>query len=122
MKPNKMLRPLLVILITCVGLVSLSFKANLFEVAKQLEIFTAVYKELHMNYVDETNPAALMESAIKNMLNELDPYTVFLTEQDAEGFKIDQAGEYAGIGADVRLIDEKLVIQEIYEGLPADLA
>ena len=122
MKLNKMRRPLLVVLITCVGLASLSFKANLFEVAKQLEIFTAVYKELHMNYVDETNPAALMESAIKNMLNELDPYTVFLTEQDAEGFKIDQAGEYAGIGADVRLIDEKLVVQEIYEGLPADLA
>ena len=50
-----------------------SFKSDFFEIAKQIEIFTTLFKELNMNYVDETNPAALMDSAIKNMLEELDP-------------------------------------------------
>lgn len=122
MKPNKMRKIVFLVMVTLIGFATLSFKRNLFEVAKQLEIFTAVYKELHLNYVDETNPAELIESAIRNMLKELDPYTVFLTEQDAEGFKIDQAGEYAGIGADVQIWDEKLILEEIYEGLGADLA
>jgi carboxyl-terminal processing protease len=122
MKPVKFRKIIFLVLVTLIGFTALSFKSNLFEVAKQLEIFTAVYKELHMNYVDETNPAELMESAIKSMLRELDPYTVFLTEQDAEGFKIDQAGEYAGIGADVQFWNERLILQEIYEGLGADLA
>ena len=50
-----------------------SFKSDFFEIAKQIEIFTTLFKELNMNYVDETNPAELMDSAIKNMLDELDP-------------------------------------------------
>jgi len=75
-----------------------SFKSDFFEIAKQIEIFTTLFKELNMNYVDETNPAELMDSAIKNMLNELDPYTRFLNEQDVEEYKIKNAGEYSGIG------------------------
>src|SRR5690606_35950448 len=75
-----------------------SFKGDFFEIAKQIEIFTTLFKELNMNYVDETNPAELMDTAIKNMLQDLDPYTKFLNEQDVESFKINNAGEYSGIG------------------------
>ena len=99
-----------------------SFKSDFFEIAKQIEIFTTLFKELNMNYVDETNPAELMDSAIKNMLDELDPYTKFLNEQDVEAYKIKNAGEYSGIGALVRSYEEKLLIIEPYKGYPADKA
>jgi len=99
-----------------------SFKSDFFEIAKQIEIFTTLFKELNMNYVDETNPGELMDSAIKNMLNELDPYTKFLNEQDVEEYKIRNAGEYSGIGALVRSYDDKLLIVEPYQGYPADKA
>ena len=99
-----------------------SFKSDFFEIAKQIEIFTTLFKELNMNYVDETNPAELMDTAIKNMLEDLDPYTRFLNEQDVEAYKISNAGEYSGIGAIVRAYDEKLVIVEPYKNYPADKA
>ena len=99
-----------------------AFKSDFFEIAKQIEIFTTLFKELNMNYVDETNPAGLMDTAIKNMLQELDPYTVYLNEQDVEAFKISNAGEYSGIGALVRSYDDRLVIVEPYKGYPADQA
>jgi carboxyl-terminal processing protease len=75
-----------------------------------------------MNYVDETNPAELMDTAIKNMLEDLDPYTKFLNEQDVESFKINNAGEYSGIGAVVRSYKDKVVIIEPYKDYPADKA
>ncbi len=99
-----------------------AFKGDFFEIAKQLEIFTTLFKELNMNYVDETNPAGLMDTAIKNMLQELDPYTVYMNEQDVEAYKISNAGEYSGIGALVRSYDDRLVIVEPYKGYPADQA
>lgn len=99
-----------------------SFKSDFFEIAKQIEIFTTLFKELNMNYVDETNPAELMDSAIKNMLEELDPYTQFLNEQDVESYRINNAGEYSGIGALVRTSDRKLVVVETYQGYAADKA
>lgn len=103
-------------------LVGSSYKGDFFEVAKQIEIFTTLFKELNMNYVDETNPAALMDTAIKNMLEDLDPYTKFLNEQDVEAYRINNAGEYSGIGALVRTYNDKLLIVEPYEGYPADKA
>ena len=116
---KRVLAPLLAVVVFVVGS---SFKTDFFEIAKQIEIFTTLFKELNMNYVDETNPAALMDTAIKNMLEELDPYTKFLNEQDVEAYKINNSGEYSGIGALVRSYDEKLLIIEPYQGYPADLA
>jgi len=99
-----------------------SFKSDFFEIAKQIEIFTTLFKELNMNYVDETNPAELMDTAIKNMLDDLDPYTKFLNEQDVEAYKINNAGEYSGIGALVRSYEDKILIVEPYKNYPADKA
>ena len=103
-------------------LVGSSYRSDFFEIAKQIEIFTTLFKELNMNYVDETNPAELMDVAIKNMLEGLDPYTRFLNEQDVEAYKINNAGEYSGIGALVRQFNDKLLIMEPYKGYPADKA
>lgn len=118
---KKLVVPFLAIAVL-IGASSFSFKSDFFEIAKQIEIFTTLFKELNMNYVDETNPAELMDSAIKNMLDELDPYTRFLNEQDVEAFKINNSGEYSGIGALIRSYESKLLIVEPYEGYAADKA
>jgi carboxyl-terminal processing protease len=75
-----------------------------------------------MNYVDETNPAELIDYAIKGMLTELDPYTQYYNEQDVEASKIRNSGEYSGIGALVRRFNEQMIIIEPYKGYPADEA
>ncbi len=99
-----------------------AFQNDFFEIAKQIEIFTTLYKEVNMNYVDDTNPAELMDTAIKSMLNDLDPYTQFYNEQDVEAEKIRRTGDYTGIGANVRTMKDKLVIIEPYKDYPADKA
>ncbi len=116
---KRILVPVLAVTFLVVGS---SFKSDFFEIAKQIEIFTTLFKELNMNYVDETNPAELMDTAIKNMLNELDPYTKFLNEQDVEAYKINNAGEYSGIGALVRSFKDRLLVIEPYKDYPADKA
>lgn len=102
--------------------VGASFRNDFFEIAKQIEIFTAMFKTVNQNYVDETNPGELMDVAIKNMLAELDPYTVFFNEQDVVKFKINNTGEYTGIGAMVQRKDGRVFLREIYKGFPADKA
>lgn len=102
--------------------VGVSFKDDFFEIAKQLEIFTTLFKELNTNYVDETNPGELMDTAIKGMLAGLDPYTVYFNEQDVLRFKINNTGEYTGIGALITQKSGKLILREVYKDFPADKA
>lgn len=117
---KKILIPVIAISMLLVG--SGFVKSDFFEIAKQIEIFTTLFKELNMNYVDETNPGELMDTAIKNMLDDLDPYTKFLNEQDVEEYRINNAGEYSGIGATVRSYKDKLLIIEPHKDYPADKA
>lgn len=97
-----------------------AFKNDFFEIAKQIEIFTTMFKELNMNYVDDTNPGDLMDTAIKSMLSDLDPYTQFYNEQDVEASRINNAGDYTGIGARVLTLKDRLVIIEPYKDYAAD--
>lgn len=99
-----------------------AFKNDFFEIAKQIEIFTTLFKELNMNYVDETNPGALMDTAIKSMLADLDPYTNFMNEQDVEAARINNTGDYTGIGARIKTLENKLLVIEPYKDYPADKA
>ena len=99
-----------------------AFKNDFFEIAKQIEIFTTLFKEINMNYVDDTNPGDLMDTAIKSMLEDLDPYTQFYNEQDVEASRINNAGDYTGIGAKVLTLKDKLVIIEPYKDYAADKA
>lgn len=116
---KKILIPILAITIA-IGTVS--FKSDFFEIAKQIEIFTELFKELNMNYVDETNPAELMDSAIEGMMTKLDPYTKYWTEQEVEDAKINRSGDYSGIGATVRNEKGELTIIEPRKNYPADKA
>lgn len=103
-------------------LVGASFKEDFFEVAKQIEIFTTLFKAVNANYVDETNPGELMDKAIKSMLADLDPYTNYFNEQDVVKFKINNTGEYTGIGALITRKEDKVIIKEPYKNFPADKA
>ena len=117
--PKKIIIPVVASVFLFVGT---SFKDDFFEVAKQIEIFTTLFKELNKNYVDETNPGDLMDKAIKGMLASLDPYTVYFNEQDVVRFKINSTGEYTGIGAVLSRKKDQLIIKEIYKIFPADKA
>jgi len=110
------------IVLSAVFISTTAFKNDFFEIAKQIEIFTTLYKEINMNYVDETNPADLMDTAIKSMLDDLDPYTRFMNEQDVEAARINNTGDYTGIGARVKTKKDKLIIIEPYKDYPADKA
>lgn len=99
-----------------------AFKTDFFEITKQIEIYNSLFKAINMNYVDQTNPAELMSSGVKKMLLNLDPYTVYGSEQDVENAKMRRSGDFVGIGADLRFIRGKLIVYELYKGLSADNA
>lgn len=121
---KKRFRKILVLPAVLIGIFlgTVSFKSDFFEIAKQIEIFTTLFKEINMNYVDETNPAALMDTAIKSMLTDLDPYTNYWNEQDVEAARINSAGEYTGIGALVKPGATSITVIEAYKDYPADKA
>lgn len=98
------------------------FRFDFFEIAKQIEIYNTLFKELNMSYVDKTNPAELMEKGVNHMLSNLDPYTIYSSEQDVESAKIYRSGLYVGIGATVKIIDKKLIIDEPLKEFSADRA
>ena len=98
---------------------SVAFKSDFFEIAKQLEIYHSMFKELNMYYIDEINPAELNEKAMKSMLKSLDPYTSFYDEQGIEDVRIKRSGEYGGIGSYTRIKDKRLFILEPYQDSPA---
>ena len=102
--------------------VGTSFRDDFFEIAKQIEIFTELFKTVNMNYVDQTNPGEMMDKAIKSMLTDLDPYTNYFNEQDVLKFKINATGEYTGIGAIITRKGGKVIIKEPYKNYPADKA
>ncbi len=93
-----------------------------FKIAKNLDIFFSLFRELNLFYVDETNPEKMIKDAIDSMLDELDPYTNFIPESDADDFKFQTTGQYGGIGALIRKNGKTCIISEPYEGLPANKA
>ena len=121
MKINVSRKTIFVVLVAIV-LVSFSFKSKFFEVAKQIEIYNTLFKELNMYYVDEINPADLTDKVIKNTLKDLDPYTNFYNEQDVEDVRIRREGEYGGIGVSVNYDKRGIEIREVYKGFSADKA
>ncbi|MGB5420321.1 S41 family peptidase [Algibacter sp.] len=120
---NILKKKIIIPILACVVFFSTTaFKNDFFEIAKQIEIFTTLFKELNMNYVDETNPGELMDTAIKSMLADLDPYTNFMNEQDVEAARINNTGDYTGIGAKIKTLKDKLIVIEPYKDYPADNA
>ncbi|WP_457618247.1 S41 family peptidase [Lutibacter sp.] len=100
--------------------VFVGFQSDFFEIAKQIDIYTTLFKELNMYYVDEVNPAKLTNNAINHMLSNLDPYTRYYDEQGVESSRIVSAGEYGGIGVISRYENNTLIIRELIKNSPAE--
>jgi len=109
--------------ILIVGLLS-AYKASdeYFEVSKNLDIFASVYKEVNVSYVDDVEPGSLIKTAIDAMLKSLDPYTNYYSEAQTEDYRFQVTGEYGGIGATIRQRGDYVVIDDPYEGYPAQQA
>lgn len=90
-----------------------------FDIAKSLDIFATLFKEVNAYYVDEVDPKKLINTGIKGMLESLDPYTDFIPEEDLEAFSIQTTGQYAGVGALIGVINKKTIVTEPYVGFPA---
>ena len=95
---------------------------NYFEASKNLEIFSDLYKELDMFYVDEVQSGDLIKTAIDEMLSSLDPYTTYIPESDIEDYRFMTTGQYGGIGAMITKRKDFVYISEPYEGFPAQKA
>src|SRR5678810_986713 len=90
-----------------------------FEIAKNLDIFATLFKEVNALYVDDVNPNKLVRTGIDAMLNSLDPYTNYIPEDEVEDFRTLHTGQYGGIGAATREIGHRTVVTMIYEDYPA---
>ena len=104
---------------TIVGLTAFSGGSSFFEVSKNLDIFTTLYKELNTYYVDDLNPQKLMQSGVDEMCNSLDPYTDYITEENMADYRTQTTGRYGGIGAIIGTRGEWVTITDPYEGFPA---
>lgn len=112
----------------CCGILLLAvtgwgFQDDLFQVAKNLDIFATVYKEVNINYVDEINSTKLIKRGLDAMMESLDPYTEFVPESEIEDYKLHYIStQYGGIGAGVYNRDKKVIISQLFEGYPAQKA
>lgn len=112
-------RTLVIGSIAIVGGLGIAAGDNYFEISKNIEVFTEVYKELNIYYVDEVNPGEIMKTGIDAMLTSLDPYTDYIPESDIEEYRFQTTGQYGGIGALIKTQGEKVLVSEPYETFPA---
>ncbi|MEZ4825301.1 MAG: S41 family peptidase [Bacteroidia bacterium] len=122
MKQRKFLAITLIIAVSfSVGFIT-NITDNYFEISKNLDIFGKLYREINSFYVDDTDPSRLMRTGIDAMLGSLDPYTNYISEEDAEDFRFMSTGQYGGVGALIGKMHNQIVVVEPYEGYPADKA
>jgi len=93
-----------------------------FEVTKNLDIYATLFKELNTYYVDPIEPGKMVKTSIDAMLNDLDPYTNYITESDIEEYEFMTTGKYGGIGASMRKKDDNIYIGDVYENSPSQKA
>ena len=120
---KRMRKLLIVLLIPVLGVFAFSFTPpadRYFEIAKNLDIFASLFKEVNALYVDEVNPNQLIRTGIDAMLLSLDPYTNFIAEDEVETYRTMNTGQYGGIGAVTRVIGNRTMVTMIYEGYPAE--
>ena len=119
MKIKRVIAGLVILLFAGITLYSFTNDQKNFEIAKNLDIYYSLFRELNAFYVDDINPNKLVKESIDKMLESLDPYTNYISEDDVEDFRFMTTGEYAGIGALISKQNEKIIIAEPYEGFPA---
>lgn len=113
---------LILLLIAIVGIALADERNKIFEITKNIEIFSKVYQELNDKYVDEIDPGELMKIGIDAMVNSLDPYTVFYSANLIERHRFQAEDAFDGLGAKTEMVDGQLTIIEPYQGYAADRA
>ncbi len=93
-----------------------------FEIIKNLELIELITLELDKYFVDKPIPGKLMKVAIDAMLMELDPYTVLINESNIEDYRLMSTGQYGGVGAGLRSVNNQVVFSDIFENNPAHKA
>lgn len=112
----------LLIILLAVTLAFTQVNDLFFQIKKQLTIFSDAYKEVATLYVEEVSPERLMTTGLNAMLNELDPYTVFIPEGEQQQMEIISTGSYGGVGIDAGFRGDDIVVIAPLEGYPADRA
>lgn len=113
---------LILIVISAISIGFINFDDKNFQIAKNLDIYHTLFRELNLYYVDETDPGQLVKNSIDKMLETLDPYTVYIPESQMEDFRFMTTGKYGGIGALIRQAGNYVMVAEPYEGFPAHKA
>src|ERR1700756_433144 len=109
--------------ILSLALITWSFKDDLFQISKNLDVFASVYKEVNINYVDDINSEKMIKTGVDAMLDGLDPYTEFVPESEIEDYKLHYVStQYGGIGAGIFAREGKIFISDVFEGFPAQKA
>ncbi len=90
-----------------------------FEITRNLDIFSSLFRELIVHYVDDVNVSEVMRTGIDEMLYSLDPYTNFISESEIEDVRFMTTGQYGGVGALIRERGDHVVVAELHEGFPA---
>jgi carboxyl-terminal processing protease len=103
-----------------IALSTWSFKDDLFQITKNLDVFASVYKEVNINYVDDINSAKMIKTGVDAMLDNLDPYTEFVPESEIEEYRLHYVStQYGGIGAGIFVRNSKVFVSDVFEGFPA---
>lgn len=119
-KYRKIWLPTGILLVACL---LFGFSDDMFQIAKNLEVFTALYKEVNINYVDDINSAKMLKTGADAMLDGLDPYTEFVPESEIEDYKLHYVStQYGGIGTTIFSRNGNVYVSEVFEGFPAQRA
>lgn len=119
MMQSKVKRIIAISSILIIGLVSFKGGEAYFEISKNLDLFASVFREINTYYVDDIDAGKLTKKAIDEMLNQLDPYTNYISEAEAEDFRVQMTGQYGGVGAMIGVKGDYVMITDPYEGYPA---
>jgi carboxyl-terminal processing protease len=108
-----------ILVVLMVAAVAFKPTEKYFDIAKSLDIFATLFKEVNAYYVDDVEPQKLIRKGIDAMLESLDPYTDYIPEDEIESFRISTTGQYGGIGALIGVINNKTVVTNPYKDFPA---
>lgn len=118
-KNKKVLFPIYISVVVLMVIYGFNRDNRNFEITKNMDIFYSMFRELNLYYVDSIKPEELIKKSMDEMLSTLDPYTVYIPEEEMDEFKTMTTGEYGGIGSMISQRDGMVMISDPYEGMPA---
>ncbi|MFM2307648.1 MAG: hypothetical protein RLZZ367_2317, partial [Bacteroidota bacterium] len=108
------------LVVVAIAFGTMSFADSYFEISKNIDVFTALYKEVNTYYVDDVEPSKLMRTCIDGMLKTLDPFTNYFSGSQIENARIQQGGKFGGIGVEIEVMDKYPVVISVTQNQPAD--